>query len=184
MKIIFDKQRGLTLVEVTVAMAIFVVSSLVIVSLFIYHAKLFQIEERVSSLKINKSLFTKNFNEAGGAASAVIASWNIGGTPYVSSSSTVVFKIPAVDLSGNLLANLFDYVVFYRDAGNVLMKTEAAAGSRKKSGQKLLASSAENLIFRYNSASPQDASLIEAFLYLKTGSSRELISTSALLRNK
>ena len=68
MKIIFDKQRGLTLVEAVVTMAIFVLSGMVIVSLFTYHTKLFQIEERSSSLKINKSLFTKNFSEAGGMA--------------------------------------------------------------------------------------------------------------------
>ena len=178
------KQRGFTIVETVIAISIFVVSSIVIVSLFIYHTKLFKIEESLSSLKINKSLFTRNFGEAGMSASAVVASQTIGGNPYASSSSTIIFKIPAVDADGDLLANYYDYIVFYRSGSNVFMETEAAFGSREKSGQKLLTSAAENLIFRYNTAAPADAGSVEAFLYLKSESSQDLISTAVFLRNK
>ncbi len=180
----FKKQSGLTLLETVIAISIFVVSAIVIVSLFIYHTKIFKIEESLSSLKIHKSLFTRNFNEAGEAASAVASSQAIGGNQYISSTSTVIFKIPAIDADGNLLANFFDYVIFYRDNSSVFMETEAASGSRKKSGQKLLASATENLIFRYDSATPAGASSVSSFLYLKSSSAQDLISATVFLRNK
>lgn len=181
---LFKKQSGLTIVEAVIALAIFSMAAIVIVSLFIQHTKLFSIEEKLGSLKINKSSFARTFSDLGNAASTVVASQNIGGTLYTSSASTVIFRVPAVDNSGNLLANNFDYAVFYREGDDVCVRIEAASGSREKTGQKILAPNATNLSFVYNTAVPADALMVEAFLRPQSGTVEDPVSVSVFLRNK
>ena len=101
-------KKGMTVIETVIATSVFMMASIIIVSLFVSHTQLFRIQEEVGSLKLNKTIFTKQFRETGEAASAVAPSYSIGGALYNSSTSTIIFKVPGIDETGTNIENQFD----------------------------------------------------------------------------
>ncbi|MFA5134055.1 MAG: type II secretion system protein [Patescibacteria group bacterium] len=178
-------KRGFTLLEVVIVLAIFTILAVVISSLYIYHSNLYRIEEAAGDIKMQKTIFIKNFRETAEIAIAVEAERSIDGILHQSSSSTVIFKLPSIDENKNILTNLFDYSVFYKSNKNLYMETEADPASIRKNIKKKISDSADSLVFRYNSATPASASLVGVSLFLTRGTLfKEEISTSARLKNK
>ena len=135
-------------------------------------------------MKLYKTMFAKHLGETGGAAVVVSPAKTIGGTPYASTSSTVIFKLPGLDASGDIINGVYDYVVFYRDADALFMETDADALSQRKDIKQKVAGEVDNIIFKYDTASPANASLINGYLYLKSGTAEDEVSVSVYLRNK
>ncbi|MCG2693920.1 prepilin-type N-terminal cleavage/methylation domain-containing protein [Candidatus Parcubacteria bacterium] len=178
------KRSGLTLIEVVVSISIFVVTIIVISSLFIYHSKLFSLQESAGSLKLQKTLFVKRFREAAEPAKAITPSKTIGGHLYTSSSSTIIFQIPAIDASDNIINETYDYIAMYRENTDLFIETDADALSQRKDIKQKLANTAVNLIFRYDASTPADASLVNGYLKLEGNNASDEITVSTYLRNK
>lgn len=178
------RPRGLTLIETIVVISIFAVVSIVIGSIYIGHSKLYTAESGAADVKLQKSIFIKNIEEAAANASGLVASYTFGGNLRSSTSSTAIFQLPAIDSNENIIPDKFDYEVFYREESRVFAEVSADAASQRKNQKRQLADTAQNLIFQYNSAAPQDATVITSLLYLASGNSREKIQISVQLRNK
>lgn len=176
-------KKGTTIIEILVAISIFVVAFVIIGALFVSHTKLFKMQESVVSLKLYKSLFAKNFRETAEAAKSISATYSFGGIPYTSSSSTVIFQVPSIDATDEIIPGAYDYVVFYHEGENLFMQTAPSLSSQRKNLKQKIGDSLENMIFRYNSTSPTGASLINAFLRLNNGGVIDEITVSVLLRN-
>lgn len=178
------RPRGVTIIETVVVLSIFAVASIVIGSLYIGHSRLYSAENGAANVKMQKSIFIKNIMEAAESASGIAAARSFGGIARASSSSTVILELPAVDANGNILPEKFDYEVFYREGNKVFAETSADAASSRKNLKRRLSDTAKNLIFQYNSALPQDATVVTPLLYLANGNSGEKIQISVHLRNK
>jgi type II secretory pathway pseudopilin PulG len=178
------KPRGISLIEAVVASSILAMASILIVSLFVNQSKIYRQESAQADLNTQKTLFIKYFQEAGEAASAVAVSQSIGGIAYSSSSSTVIFQLPAIDASGDILTAKYDYVVFYKTGGDIFTAAAPDAASARKSTKRLLASNATELIFRYNDSAPQNADTVSAYILLTNGAVQKTAGTSVMLRNK
>jgi len=61
-------------------------------------------------------------------------------------------QIPAVDSSGNVIINTWDYAAFYVDNGKLFRVVEANAASSRQSGSRLLAESLLSISFTYDNA--------------------------------
>ncbi|MBU1180072.1 type II secretion system GspH family protein [Patescibacteria group bacterium] len=178
------QHSGFTLIETLLAISIFVVASIIIGSLFISHSKLYGMQEAAGSMKLYKTMFAKHLGETGEAAIIVSPAQTIGGIPYTSTSSTVIFKLPGLDASGDIINGVYDYVVFYRDTNTLFMETDADASSQRKDIKQKVAGKVDNLIFKYDTASPANAGLVNGYLYLKSGTAEDAVSVSVYLRNK
>ncbi len=177
-------RRGFTLIETTIVLSIFAVASIVIGSIYISHSKFYTLESAAADIKTQKNIFTQNFKETAESANLVMASYIFNGITRASSSSTAVFKLPAQDSGGNIIAAKYDYAAFYSEGNKIYLETAADASSARKNLKRLIADTAQNLTFRYDTALPQNAKLAGASLYLKSGSAEAKIDISTRLRNK
>lgn len=178
------RPRGITIIETIVAMSIMAVASIVIGSIYIGHSKLYSAGNSAANVKLQKSIFVKNIKEAAESASGITASYIFGGVARASSSSTVIFQLPAIDANKNIIPGKFDYEVFYREGNKIFAEISADAASQRKNLKRQLCDTAQNLIFHYNSALPQNATVMTPLLYLASGNSKEKIQISIHLRNK
>jgi hypothetical protein len=85
-------------------------------------------------------------------ASAVLQTRTFSGTPRSSSSTVLVLEIPSIDSSRNVIANTYDYVVFYVVGTNAYRLIEKNVLSTRLSGTKQLSSTVKSLTFTYNDA--------------------------------
>ncbi len=176
--------RGFTLIEVTVVLSIFAVASIVIGSIYISHSKFYAIESAAADIKTQKNIFTQNFKETAESANLIMASYIFSSITRESSSSTIIFKLPSIDSGGNVVPAKFDYAAFYRENNKIHLETSADPASIRKNLKRQLTDAAQEIVFRYDTALPQDAKIIGASLYLKSGNEEAKIDISTRLRNK
>lgn len=178
--------KGLTLIEVLVAMGIAAVAGVLLVVIIVNSAGLFQEQ----SSKVEEGL---NINDALSVvrssikqASAMAVSYTAGSTTYTTNAGVLVLKVSSVDTSGNIIVNSFDYFVLYLDQGAIHLKIFPDAVSSRKPADRILSTSIDSLKFQYlNSANPPvevvpvSASKVRVALTLK----QKISTTEANLRN-
>lgn len=91
----------------------------------------------------------------------------INGTTYASSSDVLVLKLPAMDASGDILPAVFDRVAVFRDATVstvIRTDTDAAAGSVRQDGKRLLTAYNDTMTFSFNDPSIDKATRVSVFM--------------------
>ncbi len=187
-------QRGLTLVEVLIAMGIAVVVGALLVTVMVNTAGLYYKESSnlIEGLNINDAL--SKIRSTIKQASAVVANYNGGGTTYTSSNTQIVFKLASIDSSNNLIAQKFDYYVFFLDTNKLRFKIFPDPLSARKSQDQIFSTSVDSLSFQYLSSAnppvevvPESATKVRISLTLKqkTGNKVEqkTATSEANLRN-
>ena len=147
--------RGLTLIEVLVAMGVAIIAGVLLVVIMINSAGLFTEQ----SSKVQEGL---NINDSFAAvrgslkqASAVAASYTSGSTTYTTDTTRLVLKVASTDPSGNIIANTFDYFVFSLEQNTFHFRTFPDASSSRKAADRILSTSVDSLEFQFfNSANP------------------------------
>lgn len=188
------KQRGLTLIEVIIAMGITSIAGILLVVIIVNSAGLFshQSSKVQEGLNINDAL-----SEIRGSikqASAVADHYTNGPTTYTTGVNQLVLKVASIDSSGNIISDTYDFFVFFIDNKILHFKTFPDPASFRKAQDRIFSTSSDSLVFKYfNSATPPvevtpiSASKVVAVLTLKqrNGLNYEInIATSeANLRN-
>lgn len=188
------REKGLSLMEILVAMAIATaVGGLLLVivlnSTGVYYKESSKLQEGVNTNDIQASIRESIKN-----ASAISASYVFGGTTYTSNPTQIVFKVPAIDASNNIISNTFDYFVYFLDTNKLRLKTFPDFQSSRKAQDQIFSTILDSLNFQYfNSAtppievSPSSASKVRITLTLKqkSGSNFEIhtATSEANLRN-
>lgn len=166
--------KGLTLIEVLIAMGIATVAGVLLLVIIINSAGMFstQSSKVETGLNINDAL--SKVRETVKQASAVAASYTSGQTTYTSGPTQLVLKIPSIDPSGNIVSDTFDYFVFFQDQNLFRFKIFPDSSSSRKTADQIFSTSVDNLDFRFfNSANPPvevipiNASKIRTSLTLK-----------------
>ncbi len=187
--------KGLTLVEVLVAMGVATIVGTLLVVIIVNSTGLFlkQSARIEQGLGVNEAL--SNIRNAVREAQNIAATYPETPPPsYTSGSSQLILKLASVDNADNIIANSFDYFVFFLDQSVLRLKTYPAEVSSRKSQDRIFLTNADRIEFKYFDSSnpPQEvapvlASKVKITLSLKQKSGTEFevtIATSeANLRN-
>jgi prepilin-type N-terminal cleavage/methylation domain-containing protein len=149
---------GFSLIEVIVAMAIFLILSLALLSLYQAFGSLYGLGRAQFSAVGGVRVPLAEVVEYVSQAYRVVASQDFSGTLYTSNSSTLVVQIPAVDANDRVVANSWDYAVFYKNGARAYRQLQPAAESARSGGTRQLTDVATSLQFSYDNA---DFSLVK-----------------------
>lgn len=141
--------RGLTLVEVLIAVGIATIVSALLVVIMVNSAGLFYQESSklTAGLNINDAL--SKIRSSIKESSAVVSSYTSGLTSYTTGATQIVLKIPSVDSLGNIISDTFDYSIFFLDQTKLRFKLFPDAQSSRKPQDQIFSTSVDSLSFKY-----------------------------------
>lgn len=145
--------RGFTLIEVVITIALFVVLMFGLSQLYIVNNRVVTLQRASLDVALDASSIVDAVRSAASQADHVMVSHTFSGVPYTSATTTVIFELPAIDSSGNIIANTYDYITIYSSGANVYRIIDAASLSERLSGTKQLADVLGGLSFTYDVAS-------------------------------
>lgn len=145
-------QKGFTLTEVLVAMAIAGIAGAILIALLVQNNGLFYTQ----SAKINQGValndsVTSISNDIR-SSSAVVAGYPVSSPTTLSGTSSIVLQYPSLDSNGDVIDQTFDYLTITQDASNPQILREQVfpdAQSTRKSGNKVLATNLSDVNFSY-----------------------------------
>lgn len=152
--------RGFTFIETLITVALFAVLVLAVTQLYTVYGRIISFQGSSLNISLGASGVVDAVRTAGLQADHVVASHTFSGVAYNSGTTTAIFELPAIDASGTILTNTYDYIGIYASSTNVYRIIDAASGSARVSGTKQLTSALNALSFSYdNSSFPLVASL-------------------------
>lgn len=126
-------------------------------------------------------------------SAGVVSQYPLSGAPtFMTGANILVLKLPSVDVQGNSIENVFDFVIFYQDQNFFKMKILVDGASSRSAADQILTSGVDQLYFKYfdstgNEITPASATKVRATLSLKQkagATSKVNVATSeASLRN-
>lgn len=147
--------KGITLIEVLVVMAISTIAGVLLVVIIVQSASLYtdQSVKVKRGLSINDALL--KIRDTVKQAGSVAENYTNGGSTYTSGPGQLVLKVASVDPDGKIIGSAYDNFVVLLDQKILRFKSFPDPSSSRRSEDRVLADSADNLLFEYfNSASP------------------------------
>lgn len=143
------KEKGLTLVEMIMAMAIAAVVGGLLLIIIVNSAGLFysQGSKVEQGLNINDALTIVRTTIK--ESSKVAAGYPQSSPTYTSGINQLVLKIPSKNNQGDVIAGIFDYFVFYKEASKLRFKSFPDSQSIVKASDQILAGNVNGLRFDY-----------------------------------
>lgn len=144
---------GFTLIEVLISI---VIISFILIALFnIYTGYNTVMTIQQAHIDVNGSARTivDEFKQTAMQADSVVASHAFSGTTYSSGTSAIVFELPSIDSSGNIISGTYDYIVLYATSTSAYKITDSGTGSARISGTRHLSDTLSTLSFTYSNAS-------------------------------
>lgn len=183
-------KRGASVVEAAIYSAIFALIFIVIISLFLSHSRLFDIETSRKDVVYQNIKALNKISQELRYAKNILSSQTINGALYTSSSNTLVVRLLSIDANQNILSGCYDYIAFYFDAVNskLYSDTQPDSQSSRLAGKNLVGEFVQKIFFRYNSDNLAQANLAEIYLSTEKESrgQKQIFtnSTAIYLRNK
>lgn len=185
--------KGLTLVEVLIAMGIASAVGALLLVVIVNSAGLFYKESSKLSQGVDINASLNKFKDSVKGANSIAVSYQDGSITYVSGSSQLVLQVPSINESG-AIPETFDYYVFFLDQNFLKFKSFPNDQSIRFSSDQILSSNVDSLVFIYydsqsppQETAPQNSSKIKMTLVLRQKSGADFehsIATSeASLRN-
>lgn len=132
------KERGLTLIELMVAISIFSIVILVITAVYVKNLSIFKRESTYSELQTSGKAALDRILYDLRQAQEVKESVTDGGTTYTSSSSEVILKVPALTATGEIRYDegqilYYDYLIytFNYSEGKIIKNTKIDPNSQR-----------------------------------------------------
>lgn len=145
--------KAFTLIEVIITVALFAVLMFGLSQLYIINNRVVTLQRSSLGVALDASSIVDAVRVAASQANHVVVSHTFSGVSYTSATTTVVFELPAVDASGSIITNTYDYIGIYSSGANVYRITDAASGSVRASGTKQLTDVLGGLSFTYDAVS-------------------------------
>lgn len=181
---------GISLIETIVAIGIAIFIFFIISSIFLAHNKIFNIQTISANNEINNYLALNKIEKITRSANRVLASKIINSVNYNTSNNTLVLELSSIDDNEDIIPDTFDYASFHldnQDQTKLILSLEANALSSRYSGENLVSSSVDKIIFSYNDNDPEKIDLVSVYLSnsrTTLGTTEKTItSTSFGLRN-
>jgi hypothetical protein len=161
--------RGVTLLELAVSVAVGSVIFFILGAIFLAQGQYFAIEDAIAETQVQAFQAADAVGLYTSSARRVVASRTVNGTAYASGDALVILELPSIDASGNVLANVYDYVAVGRDPNAAVLfivDIERGTGSARQNGKFVRASLVDKVIFRYNTVDITAATALD--LYVRT----------------
>jgi prepilin-type N-terminal cleavage/methylation domain-containing protein len=182
------KPRGFSLIETVVVIAISAIVMLGVYEIYITFGNSYLYQNARINNASGAALFMNEFNELSLQASAIVTSRTISGTTYTTGSTTLVYEIPAINSSGDIVATTYDYAILYSSSTNAYRILDANGSSARISGSKRLSDTLSNLTFTYNDTATTSSTAVTADITTNTTVKSQNFSTHLIqqvyLRNK
>jgi prepilin-type N-terminal cleavage/methylation domain-containing protein len=180
--------RGFSLTELVVVIAISVVVMLGVYEIYITFGNSYLYQNAQINNASGAALFMNEFSDLSLQADAIVSSRTVSGTIYTTSSTTLIYEIPTVNSSGNVINATYDYAILYASSTNAYRILDANGSSARRSGTKRLSDSVSNLTFTYNNVATTSSTAVTADITTKTTIKSESFTThlkqQVYLRNK
>jgi len=146
----------MTLSDSLISIFVLVIISMLVVGIFVSYYRYFQIEVAHKNLNASNITALDNISTWIRGAVLVVETMDINGTIYTSDSDTLILELPSLDSQQNIIPDIFDNIVFYRDTVNSnLLKSDIllGTGSNRSPGVHLVANYLDSITFNYNDTS-------------------------------
>jgi prepilin-type N-terminal cleavage/methylation domain-containing protein len=153
-------QRGFTLIEVVIVIAIFAFLMVSLMGLMMWHNKVFMMERAEIAATGSARNVMNNVTKYTAQAYQVAASTVVSGTTYTTDADTVVLQLPTYNASGAIVNATYDYVIFNLSGTNLYQIISIGAGSNRKAGTKLLSDSIYTVSFTYDNPTVTSATKV------------------------
>lgn len=180
----------MTLTDTLVSIFIFVIIITSMTGIFFAYKDIYTVEIVYNELTTNATILMNKITTTIRQGTAIQETKNINGTDYTTDYDTLIISLPTIDTNNNILADTYDYIVYYRDpTDNTHLKSdlEADASSKRNSGQSFEGEYIDTLNFNYNNTNYAMVDKVETILVTKkvaNKSEREIIMQSTTnLRN-
>ena len=140
--------KGFTLIEVVVVIAIFAVCAVVLASLFIGQNRIYKVETAELNVTSDARNALDDIDNYTRLANRTLASYS----SYSAGSQVLILKIQSVNASNQLLPTAFDYVVYSLTGSDFSRQIFPDATSARLAQTKKLASKVNSLAFTLNNA--------------------------------
>jgi prepilin-type N-terminal cleavage/methylation domain-containing protein len=145
--------RAFTLIEIVITVALSAILMLAITQLYVVYGRVILFQKSSINVALGGSSIMDATRTAGLQAKQVVATRLFSGINYTSGATTTIFELPAIDASGTIIPNEYDYIAIYASSTSVYRLVEAAPGSSRISGEKQLTNVLEALNFTYDNPS-------------------------------
>jgi type II secretory pathway component PulJ len=182
-----NKQTGFTIIEVLIVIFMTVLILTALFTLFDWHNRIYYLEQaevkatgsaRASLVRLEKHIVQ---------ARRVLASRTVGGVDYTSGSTTIILEIPTINSSNEVVANTYDYAVYYLSGNALYERIEANGASIRKSGLKQLSDAVNTLTLTYNNEDFAQVSVVTVNLQTRARARNTHVNTelaqTVFLRN-
>lgn len=180
--------RGFSLMEVLVAVALFVLLMAALVSLYLGYTSLFVLEQMRFTLGTSANIALSEMEEATRQARQVLSSRVLSGDTYTTDADTLVLELPSVTADGTVVSGSFDYVAFYVSGTALYRLRDADDASARESGIRQLGGEVSAFALTYDTADPSEATevSVDLTLALQKGQHSSTLHTQqeVYLRNK
>ena len=143
---------GLTFIETVIVVGIFSLMLIALVDLLIGYYQLYDTQSATIDVGGSAVRLVTELHTAALQSDQILASHACNGTTYTSGATTVVFEMPSVDSSGNIIANTYDYECVYVSGTNVYAILVPGSGSARPSVTRTLTSVLSQLSLTYDNA--------------------------------
>ena len=145
--------RGFTLIEVVITVALSAILMLAITQLYVVYGRVILFQKSTIDVAQGASGIIDAVRAAGLQAKQVVATHTFSGVSYASGTTTALFELPAIDASGAIVSNAYDYIGIHASGTSVYRLIDVAPGSVRPSGTKQLTKVLDALSFVYDNPS-------------------------------
>ena len=181
------KERGFTLIEIVVVIFLAMIVLLALFTLFDRHGDLYNYQQALMRASGSNRTAFNEINKYVLQSYRVLASQEVNSTFYASDINTMVLQIPAVNNSGDIIANTYDYAVFDLDGAELKQIVQANAASSRLSLDRQLSDNVTSLVFSYDSLDFSAVKKVTVDIATSSASGRQNASSELaqqiLLRN-
>jgi prepilin-type N-terminal cleavage/methylation domain-containing protein len=142
------RQKGFTLIELIIVIALVSAGSFVITSMFISQNRLYRSQNAELDVTSQVRFALDDIDNYVRQATRVLPTYST----YTTSSVVLVLEIQSVNASDQLVPGTYDYIVYYLSSGDLMRQTFADPASTRASSTKQVGSGISNLDFTYNNS--------------------------------
>lgn len=142
--------RAFSLVETVITVALSAILMLATAQLYIVYGRVIVFQQSSIAVALGGSSIMDVVRSAGMQAKKVVATHIFSGTSYNSGTTVAIFELPAIDVSGAIISNVYDYIGIYATSTRVYRLIDAAPASARVSGEKQLTNVLGALSFTYD----------------------------------
>ncbi len=140
------KQKGFTLIETLVVIAIFAALSIVIAEMYVWQNRVYKVQFSQLIVMNDARSALDDIDNYVRSANLVLSTYST----YVTDVDTLILQVQSFNTSNQLIPGVYDTVVYYKTGNALFRQVFPDAASNRPAQTKQLAANASNLVFTYN----------------------------------